>query len=197
MPEPASGENTPITMVLPQFRAVDLPEPFFPEGITVRSLRWADASAWLALVRAAETLAKIPDDQFERAYGDDAIIIADRVFFALDDEGNPVGTVAAWYGTEDWEGWGRIHWLYVLPEWQNRKLGRALLSFALHRLAALGHEKVYLKTSTGRPKAIKLYERFGFDSETPDAYPCDTVSQNSICRCGILSVNGRNNEMRQ
>ena len=153
-------------MTLPVLEA--LPFAPFPAGVMVRPLRNNEQAHWLSLIRAAEPLAEIPNDQFERAYGTDPAQIAERIYFAVGPDGTPIGTIAAWFGVNEWRGWGRIHWLYVRPEWQGKGLGRALLVFALNRLRELGHTKVYLRTSTGRPGAIRLYESYGFtiDSST-------------------------------
>ena len=156
-------------MILPELKPIaSVP---FPAGVTVRPVQEGEAGLWLSVIRAAETLAEIPDHQFESAYGDDPAIIAERVYFAVGPEGTPIGSVAAWFGADNREDWGRIHWLYLLPEWQGRGLGRALVVFALNRLVALGHTKAYLTTSTGRPNAIHLYQQFGFQVTPPTGSP--------------------------
>jgi GNAT superfamily N-acetyltransferase len=58
---------------------------------------------------------------------------------------------------------GRVHWMAILPEFQGRGLGKALLSTICHRLRELGHERAYLHTSAARIPAIKLYLKFGFE----------------------------------
>ena len=153
--------DTLILMVRPnldQIPNAPLPAPFSLRPIQNAS----DAAQWLAVVRAAEALQTIPEDTFTRAYGSDWGKIAARVYLLYHGESGLVGTVAAWDGANAWQGWGRIHWLYLLPAYQGRGLGKAMLAFALQRLVALGHTNAYLKTSTGRPSALRLYENYGF-----------------------------------
>ena len=57
---------------------------------------------------------------------------------------------------------GRVHWMAILPEFQGRGLGKALLAAICRRLRELGHERAYLHTSAARLAAIQLYLQFGF-----------------------------------
>ena len=50
----------------------------------------------------------------------------------------------------------------ILPEFQGRGLGKALLATICRRLRELGHERAYLHTSAARMAAIQLYLQFGF-----------------------------------
>jgi GNAT superfamily N-acetyltransferase len=144
----------------------EIPAGGLPSGFSLRPLTGTeDADNWLALIRAAERLQRIESDTFTRAYGTDDRMISERVYFLLDSDEKPVGTVAAWQGSGERADWGRIHWLYILPEYQGKGLGRALLTFALHRLRELGHTRVYLTTDTGRPDAVHLYHALGFVEE--------------------------------
>jgi GNAT superfamily N-acetyltransferase len=147
-------------MVRPHLNSV--PDALFPTGIGARPLQDCDGGLWTEIIRRSEVFGVIRDGLYEREFGFDAQAARERVYFATDAAGAAVATVGAWYGTDDFDRWGRIHWLYVLPDWQGQGLGRALLTFALHRLAELGHDRAYLTTSTGRPAAIRLYLRYGF-----------------------------------
>ncbi len=74
-------------------------------------------------------------------------------------EGKPVGT-----GTLIPNGkTGGIFNLAVLPEYQRRGLGRAMMQFLMHRAAKLHLEKVVLLSS---PIAEKLYASLGFTKST-------------------------------
>jgi N-acetylglutamate synthase-like GNAT family acetyltransferase len=74
-----------------------------------------------------------------------------------------VGTATAWYDTAfRGEGWGRVHWVAIIPDEQGRKLSNSLLLAVLQRIKMLNCQKVYLVTSTKRIGAIHLYTKFGF-----------------------------------
>lgn len=59
-------------------------------------------------------------------------------------------------------GGGEVFALYVLPESQSKGLGRALMTAAVERLRADGHEEVGLWVAAGNTRARGFYERFGF-----------------------------------
>lgn len=75
------------------------------------------------------------------------------------------GVVAAMV---DWED-DFVHALHVLPAFQGRGLGRALLQHAEAAMRAAGHAKVRLETDTFNQAAIGFYERQGYQCEA--TYP--------------------------
>ena len=50
----------------------------------------------------------------------------------------------------------------VIPECQGRDLSKPLMVLVLTRMAELGHDRVFLRTSTARLPAINLYAQFSF-----------------------------------
>jgi ribosomal protein S18 acetylase RimI-like enzyme len=60
-----------------------------------------------------------------------------------------------------WRGGAWIPEIFVLPEFQNRGLGRLLLSHAMGAAAQAGHQRIGLTVSDGN-LARRLYERHGF-----------------------------------
>ena len=86
-----------------------------------------------------------------------------RQCYLLAPTGEVVGTGTAWFNN-NLEGarWGRVHWLAIMPEFQGRGLAKPLMTSICRRLRELGHEHVYLSTSTARRAAIGLYLKFGF-----------------------------------
>ena len=96
-------------------------------------------------------------------------MLADRVYFAVEEKtGRKIGTVTAW--SEETPstnypalaGWGRVHWLAVLPEFQGARIGKALFIYSLHKLQDFGHRETFLVTSSGRTAAVALYQKYGF-----------------------------------
>ncbi|MGC5016236.1 N-acetyltransferase family protein [Streptosporangium sp. DT93] len=59
-------------------------------------------------------------------------------------------------------GGGEIFAVYVLPEAQASGLGHALMTAAVERLRADGHEEIGLWSASGNAQARRFYERFGF-----------------------------------
>jgi mycothiol synthase len=153
-----------IEMVRPDLAG--LPDPAPPPGYTLRAFRPGDEAAWTAVVRAAETQFAVGDGLFAEQYGHDLPGACERVLFLVDEvTGEPAATSTAWYGDNrcgDRAGWGRVHWVAALPSHQGRGLGAAVVTATLALLADLGHDRVYLVTSTARPAALRLYARLGF-----------------------------------
>jgi len=87
-----------------------------------------------------------------------------RLCYLLAPTGEVVGTGTAWFNN-NFEGarWGRVHWLAIMPEFQGRGLAKPLMTSICRRLGELGHEHVYLSTSTARHAAIGMYLKFGFE----------------------------------
>jgi GNAT superfamily N-acetyltransferase len=153
--------NLPVQMVRPDLRG--LPTYPLPSGFSMCPFRPGDETPWVHVIRASETFFEVKDSLFGEQFGADLPGAMKRVLFVVDEAtGSPVATTAAWYGEGEYAGWGRVHWVAVLPEYQARGLGRGMISHTLALLSGLGHERAYLKTSTGRTAAIKLYLRCGF-----------------------------------
>jgi GNAT superfamily N-acetyltransferase len=169
------ADNVPVRMTRPDLRGI--PAAPVPDGIHVRPLRDGEGAVWMDVIRRSETFGTIRDGLYEREFGFDREGARRRVYVATGADGAAVATVGAWYGTGDFAGWGRIHWIYIVPAWQGRGLGRALLSFALRCLAELGHDRAYLTTSTGRRTALRLYLNYGFVPDPTDAADADAWRQ--------------------
>jgi ribosomal protein S18 acetylase RimI-like enzyme len=162
--------NDSVEMVLEQLAPLPVLEV---PGVVIRRMRGNDEGGlWTTLQQAAEPFGPIADDLFQKEFGFDEPAVIERCYLALDEQtGTVVGTCSGWYGKGDREHWGRIHWVATHPEYQRRGIARAMLHIALNRMHALGHEKAYLVTSTGRLGAIRLYRELGFvpDLSRPNA----------------------------
>ncbi|MFW6163775.1 MAG: GNAT family N-acetyltransferase [Planctomycetota bacterium] len=140
---------------IPQF---ELPSPF-----TVRPYRPGDAETWRHIHLLADRFGTYPPEKFWERFCRDESVLAERQLYLCDEASEAVGTMTAWYGeSEEWRGWGRVHYVAVVPAMQGRGLSKPLLTLTLNRLRELGHERAFLGTQTVRPVAINLYLRFGF-----------------------------------
>ena len=146
---------------IPQF---DLPPPY-----TMRWYRQGDEKAWVAIHERADRYTVATPALFERQFGTDPEPLSERQCYLCDPDGTPIGTTTAWFD-DDFRagGWGRVHWVAIVPERQGRGLSKPLLSRACFRLRELGHERAYLSTQTVRIPAINLYLKFGFVPEIND-----------------------------
>ena len=141
----------------------EIPQFALLEPFTVRMYRRGDAEVWRRIQIASDEYGAFPPEKFARVFGRDEAVLAERQFYLCDGEGEAIGTMTAWFGeAAEWQGWGRVHWVAVVPECQGRGLSKPLMTATLNRLRELGHERAYLTTATVRPPAINLYLKFGF-----------------------------------
>ena len=83
--------------------------------------------------------------------------------FLLLDGGQIVGVSAVSAArAQDMAGWGEVISLYLLPAYQGRGYGKALLTAALQHLGNLGFRQAYLWVLEENRRARRFYEAFGF-----------------------------------
>ena len=90
-------------------------------------------------------------------------------------DGHAVGTVTSWWDMTDKRRDASLQWLAVLPDYQGRGLGKALVSYCLARLVTLeGDRDIFLHMQTWSHRAIAIYLKAGFaflDQESFGGYP--------------------------
>jgi len=151
-----------VRMERPQLEG--FPDCPLPEPFRVRWYRPGDEADWLAIHHQAEHIVvDVSQALYDEQFGPHKELLPERQCFLLDADGRPFATSTAWFD-DDYRGgrWGRVHWVAVLPAMQKRGLSKPLLSITLRRMLELGHDRVYLRTSTPRITAINLYAQFGF-----------------------------------
>lgn len=166
IPSANRAKGDQIIMIRPHLD--DIPTFQFPPGFKVRPMTKAHIGLWTDIQRDAEPYLSIQDDTFALQFGDDLEAIQWRCFIVTDPDERGVGVMSAWYN-RDFQGrdHGRIHWIAIRPAYQGMALGKAALSYAMHKLAEW-HERAYLVTNAKRTAAVKLYLNFGFE---PDLTP--------------------------
>jgi GNAT superfamily N-acetyltransferase len=143
---------------------VDLPDCELPDGFSLRSYHHMDEENWFSIYRAADQHNRVYSSTFREYFGANTDELSQRQFYLCNNEGEAIGTATAWFN-DDYHGerWGRVHWVAIKPEYQGRGLAKCLLAAVLHKLAACGHDKCYLRTYSMRDKAIQLYLGLGFE----------------------------------
>jgi len=148
----------------------NIPQFALPAPYAVRWYRPGNEAAWRRIQTAADKFNTFPPEKFAQQFGTDPATVAQRMCFLCDGRNREVGTMTAWFGeAAEWEGWGRVHWVAVVPELQGLGLSKPLMAATLTRLAELGHTRAYLTTATVRPTAINLYLKCGFLPHIRDA----------------------------
>ncbi|GAA2310819.1 mycothiol synthase [Streptomyces violaceusniger] len=146
-----------------------LPEPAFPEGVTVRTFRpGEDDAAWLAANAAAFahhpeqgslTQRDLDDRKGEPWFDPEGFFLAER-------GGEIVGF--HWTKVHAEERLGEVYVVGVRPDAQGGGLGKALTSIGLRHLAAQGLPTAMLYVDADNFAAVAVYERLGFVTHETD-----------------------------
>lgn len=94
-------------------------------------------------------------EYFNDVYKSRETLFYERCIFVRNKDGVPVATCFLW------DAYGKIntlHWFKVKKEYENKGIGRALLSYLFKDAVC----PIFLHTQPGSYRAIKLYTDFGF-----------------------------------
>ncbi|SCK05502.1 mycothiol synthase [Streptomyces sp. WMMB 322] len=160
----------PLTASAVSASVPELPEPVFPEGVTLRTFRpGEDDAAWLAL--NASSFAHHPeqgsltqrdlDDRKAQPWFDPS------GFFLAEREGTLVGF--HWTKVHSAEQLGEVYVLGVAPGEQGGGLGKALTAVGLRHLERdRGLPTAMLYVDADNFAAVSVYERLGFTTYETD-----------------------------
>ena len=86
-----------------------------------------------------------------------------RADYMLYDNGKFVATSSICKArNEQYEGWGEVMSIYVLPEEFRKGYGGALFSYVTNQLKENGYSNIYLWVLEENQRARKFYEKMGF-----------------------------------
>lgn len=150
-----------IMMVRENFN--DLPDFQLPLGYAYQWYQPGMANDWVRIQKRAEPFLTINFQNYENEFGMHHEELMKRQCFIKNSKNELIGTATAWFDSGLFgEGFGRVHWVAIVPEEQGKKLSNCLLSNILFKLKELQYKKAYLATSSKRLGAIYLYLKFGF-----------------------------------
>lgn len=149
---------TPDFILLKRDLTAPIPDPAWPDGVSIVALEVADVKAVHVLLQRTYSSgfgSVVPDwlDWWE-ALRADSEFDRDLCFVAKADS-EVVGFCLCWTSSF-------VKDLVVAPEQRGRGIGEALLLTALAALQARGATEVRLKVVTGNAGARRLYARLGF-----------------------------------
>jgi GNAT superfamily N-acetyltransferase len=140
----------------------DFPQYSLPHPFTIRWYQAGDEQHWLAMKARSDHFHQADLTYYLNTYAAHADLLPERQAFLCDRAAQPIGTTTAWF--EDFAGqhYGKVNWVFIVPEAQGQGLAKPLLSVIGQRLRLLGHTRALLYTLTSRLPAIHLYQTFGF-----------------------------------
>lgn len=148
---------------------MDIPEPVFPAGVTVRSfVPGQDDAAWLAVNAAAfahhpeqgSVTQRDLDDRKAEPWFDP------KGFFLAERGGELIGF--HWTKVHAEEHLGEVYVIGIRPDAQGGGLGKALTAIGLRYLAAQGAPTAMLYVDADNPAALRVYEGLGFVTHEVD-----------------------------
>jgi len=134
-----------------------------PEGYSFRLCRRNELEVWKSLhiddPEQYDEYNKVLSEYINTVYEPKGGEFFNSCVFVCDEKDNPVGTCFIWkaYGV-----FNTAHWFKVLPGYEGKGLGRALLSYVTGKLSTEDYP-VFLHTHPSSYRAIKLYSDFGFE----------------------------------
>ncbi|MCX4549280.1 mycothiol synthase [Streptomyces sp. NBC_01267] len=150
---------------------LDIPEPVYPDGVTVRTfVPGQDDAAWLAVNAAAfahhpeqgaMTQRDLDDRKAESWFDPKGFFLAVR-----EEDGEVVGF--HWTKVHTDEQLGEVYVVGIRPDAQGGGLGKALTATGLHHLASEGLPTAMLYVDADNPAALAVYERLGFVTHEVD-----------------------------
>ena len=144
----------------------DIPDIIMPDGYKMRNFVIGEEHKWAKVESDSGEFGSGFDKalaRFNEEFGDHIDEMQSVCFFLTDNNNEIIGTATAWYDN-DFMGkkYGRLHWVVILPQYQNKGLGKAMVGHVL-KFMAKHHSKAYLYTESSRISAIKIYLDFGFE----------------------------------
>lgn len=148
---------------------LDISEPVFPAGVTVRTfVPGQDDAAWLALNAAAfahhpeqgSLTQRDLDDRKAEPWFDP------KGFFLAERGGELIGF--HWTKVHAEEQLGEVYVIGIRPDAQGGGLGKALTATGLRHLAAQGVPTAMLYVDADNTAALSVYERMGFMTHEVD-----------------------------
>lgn len=143
-----------------------LTDPILSEGFRFKSYENGDIDKWADIEKSVGEYDTVDaaKARFEKEFipfGEEEL--NKRCYFILDSNNNYVATASGLYYNYDNKHCASLNWVAVKPEYQGKRLGRAIVQKVLTIYDKVEpNEDIYLKTQTWSHTAIRLYLSLGF-----------------------------------
>jgi len=136
-----------------------------PQGFHFRMCRPDELETWKAMLLDFPHTPEIHDeymqvmtDYYHAVYAKNSDLFFKKCLLVCNENDTPVGRGFIW---KAYDKINTIHWYKVLKEYENRGIGRAILTAIMKDLAEEDYP-IFLHTHPSSFRAIKLYSDFGF-----------------------------------
>ena len=137
-----------------------------PAGYGYSYFRPGDEKSW---AKIETSVLEFPDEldaliYFQKAFLPFITELEKRCLFIENDKGEKIATSTAWWGYTGVRRDPWLHWVAVKPQYQGLGLGKAIISKITQTMVEIeGDRDFYLHTQTWSHKAIKLYQKIGYE----------------------------------
>lgn len=156
-----------IPVLMETHHASQYPRYELPKGYTLSAYQEGFEWDWGRIEqRACNSESAEKDAQvFLKVFGADWELAKTNCLFILDEKGVPVATGSLWMGQMNGKSCPRLHYIATDPAHEGKGLCKAILTavFDLQQQKGYG-EYMFLTSQTWSHRAIRLYERFGFQA---------------------------------
>ena len=136
-----------------------------PSGFYFRNCRRDELEVWKGMLldfphmqETRDEYMQIMTDYYEKVYAKRAGLFFEKCLLVCNADDKPVGRGFIWKAYDEFN---TVHWYKVLKEYENRGIGRAILTVIMKGLREDDYP-VFLHTHPSSFRAIKLYSDFGF-----------------------------------
>jgi len=136
-----------------------------PQGFHFRMCRPDELETWKAMLldfphtpEVHDEYMQVMTDYFNDVYAEKSDLFFQKCLLACDENDTPVGRGFIW---KAYDKINTVHWYKVLKPYENRGIGRAILTAIMKDLAEEEYP-IFLHTHPSSFRAIKLYSDFGF-----------------------------------
>ncbi|MCB0668455.1 MAG: GNAT family N-acetyltransferase [Saprospiraceae bacterium] len=156
-------EFFPVSMVHPDLSEIDRNWKKLSD-YTFRNFSPGDEYSWSLLQSSTDSFQTNAEAlaHFDEEFGIANLNLAERCFFLINQQNDPVGSAMAWFDDGRYDpDYGRLHWVVIDPGYRGKGLGKVLIHYTLIQLSHF-YSKAFLTTQTTSYPAINIYLDFGF-----------------------------------
>ena len=135
-----------IVMIIHPDEMARVPEPALPDGYAFRTYLPGDEKNWARITTIVDEFSceQNAENAFRKQFMQDEDALRKRLSFVIAPDGNAIATSMAWNFDENDRHFGRVHWICTDPAHQGKGIGRAIVAWAIRRIARAGSRRGYL-----------------------------------------------------
>lgn len=163
--------NIPFYNMILKCEKYPMTEIELPQGYSFRNYHAGDEKEWAKLEHEIGDFNSVQEAEkyFKTTYSD-IKELQKRCVFLLNENSEIVGSCIAWKDKKDEKDVASLHWLIVSPNYQGKKLGKALFQKTMNLFRELNELPVYIHTQPWSYVAILLYINNGFKIQKTDTF---------------------------